>query len=74
MLSFPRRRESRIFKTSYLERFKELDDKDIEFVIKGIIESNPGLAFNAIMGDAMKKLKGKADPKKIVDTIKKLTS
>ena len=56
------------------ERFKELDDKDIEFVIKGIIESNPGLAFNAIMGDAMKKLKGKADPKKIVDTIKKLTS
>ncbi|HIH26176.1 Glu-tRNA(Gln) amidotransferase subunit GatE [Candidatus Woesearchaeota archaeon] len=56
------------------ERFKELSDKDIEFVIKGIIESNPGLAFNAIMGDAMKKLKGKADPKKIVDIIKKLTS
>src|SRR3989344_5202400 len=56
------------------ERFKELSDKDIEFVIKGIIESNPQLGFNAIMGDAMKKLKGKADPKKIVDTIKKLTS
>src|SRR3989338_3886465 len=55
------------------ERFATVNDKEIENVIKEIVNKNKGASFNAIMGEAMGKLKGKCDPKKIVEMIKKLT-
>ncbi len=57
-----------------LDKYKTISDKDLELTIKRIIQENKNTNFNAIMGEAMKKLKGKADPKKIIELIKKLSN
>jgi len=58
-----------------LAKFKlvEINQEDIEKEIQNIINSNKGAPFNALMGHAMAKLKGKADGKKIAEILKKLT-
>jgi len=52
-----------------LEKYKQVDN--IEEEIKKIIEKNKGAGINAIMGEVMKKFRGKIDPKKIADLVKK---
>ncbi len=53
----------------------EISNKtDIESEIKKIIEEKPDLSFNAYMGLAMSKLKGKASGKEIAEILKKLKS
>jgi len=56
------------------ERFSKASDAEVENTIKEIVGKNKGASFNALMGEAMTKLKGKCDPKKIVEIIKKLSS
>lgn len=53
---------------------KPVSEEDIEAEIKEIVEKNRQLSFNAVMGLAMAKLKGKADGKKIAELVKKLLS
>ena len=52
-----------------LEKYKQPEDLEIE--IKKIIKENKGASFNAIMGEVMKKFRGKIDPKKVAELIKK---
>jgi len=55
-----------------LDEYKTFDDKEIEKIIKKLIEENKDIPFNALMGMIMKELKGKADGKTVMDTLKKL--
>jgi len=48
-----------------------MDEKEIKKVLKEIVEKNKGAPFNALMGQAMARLRGKADGKKIVELLKK---
>jgi len=48
-----------------------MDEKEIKKVLKEIVEKNKGAPFNALMGQAMARLRGKADGKKIVKLLKK---
>ena len=50
---------------------KKASSGDIEKEVKKIIEENKGATFNALMGIAMSKLKGKADGKEIAGILKK---
>lgn len=52
--------------------YKQVSFKEVENEIKQIIEINPGLTPNAIMGIVMKKYSGKINPKEVFDIIKKL--
>ncbi len=54
-------------------RYKLLDEKEIEKEIKEVINSNKGANINALMGEAMKKLRGKADGKKVMEILKKFS-
>jgi glutamyl-tRNA(Gln) amidotransferase subunit E len=55
-----------------ISKFSLMPDSDIEKVIKEIVGKNKGAPFNALMGMAMGKLKGKADGKKVMEILKKL--
>lgn len=55
------------------ERFSKVSDAEAENIIKEIFEKNRGASLNALMGEAMKKLRGKIEPKMIVEIIKKLS-
>ena len=57
---------------SILHKYKLLSDSDLREEIRKIIEENKGMQFNALIGKAMQKLRGKAEGKKIVQTIKDL--
>ena len=48
-----------------------MGDSEIEKEIKTLIDKNPGVNINALMGDAMKTLRGKADGKKVMEILKK---
>ena len=48
-----------------------MSDEEIKKILKEIIAKNEGAPFNALMGQAMAKLRGKADGKKIVELLKK---
>ncbi len=52
--------------------YKQVSFTEIEHEIKRIIEKNPGLMPNAIMGIIMKKYSGKINPKEVFNLIKKL--
>ena len=52
-----------------LEKYKQ--PEDLESEIRKIIKENKGASFNAIMGEVMKRFRGKVDPKKIAELIKK---
>lgn len=48
-----------------------ISDDEIRKVLKDVIAKNKGAPFNALMGQAMARLRGKADGKKIVELLKK---
>ncbi|MBI2109648.1 Glu-tRNA(Gln) amidotransferase subunit GatE [Candidatus Woesearchaeota archaeon] len=53
------------------DKFKPVDENKIEKEIFEIIKKNKGASFNAVMGEIMKKFRGKIDNKKIVEIVKK---
>ncbi len=55
-----------------LSNYKKLDSKELEKVLKTIIQKNKGAPLGALMGIAMKKLKGKVEGKVVMATLKKL--
>lgn len=57
-----------------LRKYKTLSEAEIKKVLKEVISENKDMPFNALIGKAMAKLRGKAPGKKIVELLKKLTS
>ncbi len=57
-----------------LHLFTQLSEPALEAMLKSIIADHPKMPFNALIGKAMEQLRGKADGKKIVDTLKRLTT
>ncbi len=55
-----------------IDRFKGVDNTDLEKEIKNIVKNNTGKNFGALMGIVMAKFKGKADGKTVSDILKKL--
>ncbi len=53
-------------------KYMLMSDDKIKKILKEIIAKNKGAPFNALMGQAMAKLRGKTDGKKIVELLKKL--
>jgi Glu-tRNA(Gln) amidotransferase subunit E-like FAD-binding protein len=58
----------------HLEKYSMMSDAELDKELKEVIKENSGAPFNALIGRAMGKLKGKADGKKVVELLKKLTS
>ncbi|MBI4155310.1 Glu-tRNA(Gln) amidotransferase subunit GatE [Candidatus Woesearchaeota archaeon] len=58
-------------KTINLEKYKTLSEVEVERIIKEIVNKNKEAPFNALMGIAMGRLKGKADGSKVAELIKK---
>ncbi len=54
------------------DKYKLLTKKELETELKNIINKNKKLPLNALVGVAMKDLRGKADGKEIVEQLKKL--
>jgi len=54
-----------------INKYMMIGDEDLENEIKKIVEEKKGLAFNALIGEVMKKLRGKASGKKVSELIKK---
>lgn len=54
-----------------LGKFKSVDISEVEKILKKLIEENPNLTIGALMGDAMKVLRGKVDGKVIMEILKK---
>ncbi|MBI2564547.1 Glu-tRNA(Gln) amidotransferase subunit GatE [Candidatus Woesearchaeota archaeon] len=57
-----------------LSRYKMLSDEEIKATLKKIIEENKDKPFNALIGIAMKSLRGKAQGQKIIELLKKFIS
>ncbi|MFC1722836.1 Glu-tRNA(Gln) amidotransferase subunit GatE [Nanoarchaeota archaeon] len=55
------------------ENFAPLSDKDLETEIGRILKESKELKFNILVNKVMGSLKGKAEGKKIIDMLKKLT-
>lgn len=55
-------------------KYKAIDDRELEKILKEIISKNKDAKLNALMGEAMKKLKGKVDASKLAEKLKKLSS
>jgi Glu-tRNA(Gln) amidotransferase subunit E-like FAD-binding protein len=55
-----------------ISRFSVVSDDVLRKELKAIVDANKGVSVNALMGDAMKKFRGKADGKKIMDLLKEL--
>lgn len=51
---------------------KLMNDSELDELIKKIVKENPDIKVNALMGIAMKDLRGKADGKKIIDALQRL--
>ncbi len=56
-----------------VDKFKKLSDSELEKEIGMIINENSHLPFNALIGKAMEKLRGKAEGSRIVELLKKLS-
>ena len=54
-----------------LSKYKKLDTKKLETEIKKLVQKNKNLSIGALMGDIMKKYRGKIDGKKVSQLIKK---
>lgn len=52
--------------------FESLDDQAIEAVVKEVIAADPKAPMNALMGQAMARLRGKAQGKQVMALLKKL--
>jgi glutamyl-tRNA(Gln) amidotransferase subunit E len=56
---------------SAINKYRKLNDQELEAEIKKIISENKNAPFNALIGKAMDTLRGKADSKSIIDQLKK---
>jgi Glu-tRNA(Gln) amidotransferase subunit E-like FAD-binding protein len=54
-----------------LKKYKEIDDKTLEKEIKSIVAKNKGAPMGALMGEVMKKYRGKVEGKKVMTILKK---
>ena len=57
-----------------LHKYKAVDEKTLEKELKEFIIAHKDAPFNALMGEAMKKYRGKVDGQKIMELLKKLSS
>lgn len=57
-----------------LPRYRAIPDTELRAALKRIIQENPGTPFNALIGIAMKQLRGKAPGEKISQFLKALVS
>ncbi len=55
-----------------LGQFRMLSDVQLRIAVKQVIDKNPGVSFNALVGKVMEVLRGKADGKKIIECVKML--
>jgi len=55
-----------------IKKFQLLSDKEVEKIIKQVVEKNKNAPFNALMGLVMKELRGKASGEKVMIILKKL--
>lgn len=55
------------------DKYKALDEEELNKAIKEIILKNKGAPFNALMGEAMRRLKGKVEASKISELLKKFS-
>ncbi len=55
-----------------VSRYKLASNEELEKEIKKIIGANKGASFNALMGEVMKKYRGKVDGKLVAELIKKM--
>ncbi|MFH0752888.1 MAG: Glu-tRNA(Gln) amidotransferase subunit GatE [archaeon] len=56
-----------------LEKYKKLSEEDLEEGIKKIAKANQGVSTNALMGEVMKRFRGKVDGKKVMEILRSLT-
>ncbi|MBI2581238.1 Glu-tRNA(Gln) amidotransferase subunit GatE [Candidatus Woesearchaeota archaeon] len=56
-----------------LGKYALMSDAELEKELKAIVAANKGMPFNALIGKAMEKLRGKASGQKIVEKLKTLT-
>ncbi len=56
----------------HVDKYALLSDDDVKMVLKDLLVKKKGLPVNALIGEAMKVLKGKADGQKVVELLKKL--
>ncbi len=54
-----------------LRKYGRISDQILEKEIKRILEKNKGSSFGALMGEAMRLFKGKADPKIVAELVRK---
>ena len=57
-----------------IHKYKAVDEKTLVKELKELIHVNKDAPFNALMGEAMKKYRGKVDGQRIMELLKKLTS
>ena len=55
------------------KKYELISDQDLEKIIKEIIQKNKNVPAKALIGIVMKELRGKADGKKIVEIVNKLS-
>ncbi|MEM4282152.1 MAG: Glu-tRNA(Gln) amidotransferase subunit GatE [Candidatus Woesearchaeota archaeon] len=55
-----------------LGQFRQLSEKELEKELKALVAEKAGLGFNAVMGIAMSKLRGKAPGQKIAELLKRM--
>ncbi len=55
-----------------LNKYKQINVKEVEIKLKELIIKNKGASFSALMGEAMKTFRGSIDGKKLSDLLKKL--
>jgi hypothetical protein len=56
--------------TDLLSKFRSLSDADVDAAIDKIIAANPGKSYNALIGFAMKELRGKVPGNKVAERLK----
>lgn len=57
-----------------IHKYHVISDTDLRATLKKIIQENPGVAYNALVGKAMGQLRGKAPGEKIIQFLKALAS
>ena len=55
-----------------LSKHGVMSDSELERELKAIVAANKGMPFNALIGKAMERLRGKAPGQKIVERLKAL--
>lgn len=56
--------------TDILSRFRPLTDVEVDAVLNNILVANPGKSYNAVIGFAMKELRGKVPGQKVAERLK----